>query len=1144
MMNSNITKRIPIDLINQKDKYINVKLEQNYDFLETLSLKLDLVDAYKNFSSDYGCVVGRVSTSSVGIPNVKVSIFLEKNNNNSDLINTIYPFESISDKGGDGIKYNLLPNEQQSSCHTPVGTFSSKRKILDNTNTSLKVFDEYFKYSTVTNAAGDFMIFGVPVGTYNLVINLDTSDIGYLSQLPYDLINQGYSKTLFESPTKYKNSNNLDSLSQIITQSNSVTVVPFWTNSEDDKKEVGITRSDFDVNSFRIEPTAFFIGSVFTDSDHHAITRSGRASKDTGHLDQLETSEGKINILRQLYDGSVEELSINGGRLIDNNGVWCFQIPMNLDYKVTDEFGNLIDSEDPTKGIPTTCNVRFKIELDDNESNNITTGKYLIPNNPNEGESVNYSFNESCFTSDSFYSTLKWNKIYSVKNFITRYQKKLDSVEERKFIGLKSVNESSANLNMPFNKVDTKNNPFFSVLCILTSILVDIVKIANPIIKNLGGKYIYFTCNDITYKPSCKSCSLANQESGNSDDLKNCIGSSLAKSMQIFSFDFYNNWLNGGLYFPKIKYKTDSKGKKNDFSDVNIDVYKGRIVDICNYSNNPNDGSNIERKQGLFKYNDIEDEFYYTPTLEQDDSSIKTPFLRTDIINLGSVKNCDIDGLPLLYKKLKPTTFNKSPLITEKDGDDEEIGKIIGLVGFNTDEAMILNIGCIKTEGQDNMCTNLTRLCELGVGLDGDQNKIIDNSDIDSFSSRKMFMYCNGINDINLLNGSFNTVDYDLFRNYVSYNDTHDQINMSSPNGNSFYFYFGLKQGKTALDKLKNNFLTDCIFNKTASYYMLLSLGKDINGIENIINVDINGGVAPYTIELYSGSTLVDSGVYNGINNFSFTNLSIGTYKVVSIDSRANSISKEIYVSGQLSLDFTVSTVPTSVYNVSDGKIVINKIFNGKSPYNITISGQTSGITNLTITGTSTTISNLPTDNYNVEIVDGDSFIKSKNIIVDSLIKQLTISNTKIVPQSCPDGLGKYTFNVVGGVPPYQLNAAGQTYNIIPSYLGLVASAYTLTITDNSSQNYTGNFTIPFSLFDVGLVVNDDNSTLTMTFSGSLGGSERDVNISLTNGTVNVDRNYKGSDSITLNGFRSGDIINGDIIDNNSNCVKSFNGEL
>ena len=59
------------------DQNIRVNVEQDFDFLEILSLKLRQEDVYSRFCADYGVVVGRVvANSGFGIPNARVSIFI------------------------------------------------------------------------------------------------------------------------------------------------------------------------------------------------------------------------------------------------------------------------------------------------------------------------------------------------------------------------------------------------------------------------------------------------------------------------------------------------------------------------------------------------------------------------------------------------------------------------------------------------------------------------------------------------------------------------------------------------------------------------------------------------------------------------------------------------------------------------------------------------------------------------------------------------------------------------------------------------------------------------------------------------------------------------------------------------------------
>jgi len=111
------------------DKVIQVKLEQNFDTLELLSLSINPNDTYIRACADYGVVVGRVfCNNGFGLPNAKISIFiaLDEADINDTVISTLYPYRTINDVNEDGYKYNLLPYTPSYTGHIPVGTFPDR----------------------------------------------------------------------------------------------------------------------------------------------------------------------------------------------------------------------------------------------------------------------------------------------------------------------------------------------------------------------------------------------------------------------------------------------------------------------------------------------------------------------------------------------------------------------------------------------------------------------------------------------------------------------------------------------------------------------------------------------------------------------------------------------------------------------------------------------------------------------------------------------------------------------------------------------------------------------------------------------------------------------------------------------------------
>lgn len=466
---------------NSSETLVNIQLNQKFDFIEILSLKITQEEAYRRFCSDYGAVVGRVTLNNgFGVPNARVSIFIpiSENDINDPEIYGFYPYDNTTTKNEKGYRYNLLPktNETNDDCYTPTGSFYNKREFLDNDKIS-DLYCKYYKYTTVTNDAGDFMFFGVPVGSYIVHTDVDLSRIGIFSQKPYDLMREGSSENLFDSSGKFKESENLDTLAQIKTRELSVEVYPFWGDLE--QCNVGISRVDLDIQT-NLVPSAIFIGSIFGDNDKNSVNKRCRPRRKMGKMGEMTTGSGTINIIRKTLDGSTEFFNVNDGDLIDDAGAWAFQVPMNLDYMITDEYGDLIPTDDTSRGIPTRARVRFKIGM------NITGGEgrlrrranFLVPHNPTSWDDSDYSFNYD--TKDKHFEDFYWNKIYSVSNYIARVQSHIFPTASinRNFIGLKEVDDGSNN-PAPFNRMDTNTNPIFIILCLIISKIAEIMFMIN-----------------------------------------------------------------------------------------------------------------------------------------------------------------------------------------------------------------------------------------------------------------------------------------------------------------------------------------------------------------------------------------------------------------------------------------------------------------------------------------------------------------------------------------------------------------------------------------------------------------------------------------------------------------------------------------
>lgn len=270
----NKSQKIYFNSGNTDTKYVNIRLEQGVETLELMSMELSTKDAYQNFNADYGVLVGRVTANGgVGVENAKVSVFIplmEEDSTNGD-IKAYYSYTTPRDKNFQGKRYNLLPRvskidptDGQVKPKQAFGSFPIKEEIVTN-EVILNVYKKYYKYTTTTNIAGDYMIFGVPTGTQIIHMSVDITDIGRYSMNPAAMVtNLGYPESAFtNNNTKIKESTDLTDLPHIETQDITVEIIPFWGDTEN--FEIGITRQDFRIRAELANQFIIF-GSSFTDN--------------------------------------------------------------------------------------------------------------------------------------------------------------------------------------------------------------------------------------------------------------------------------------------------------------------------------------------------------------------------------------------------------------------------------------------------------------------------------------------------------------------------------------------------------------------------------------------------------------------------------------------------------------------------------------------------------------------------------------------------------------------------------------------------------------------------------------------------------------------------------------------------------------
>lgn len=573
------------------NKTLSFELDQDFEFLEILSLQIGQEDIYNRDCAQYGVVVGRVvANSGLGVPNVKVTIFvpiLETDAANEEIV-AVYPYVNPDDTNVDGYRFNVLPYAPSYTNHAATGTFPTREDVLKDPLVA-EIYDKYYKYTVKTNESGDYMIFGVPVGVQTVLMDLDLSDIGEFSLTPQDLIRMGRATPAQVAGDRFLASSDIDTLPQIVSIRKQFEVSPFW--GDPSQCQAAVNRVDFDLRSeanIEISPSSIFMGSMFSTIDKYKINApsirsnfapsifsSGCKPKDNfGNLCELEAGPGQILAVRQtIYqDGQgrplLEEYRLeNSGNIIDENGTWLTEVPMNLNYVTTAEDGSRILSNDPSIGIPTKSKYRFKVKWQQSPSNTeqIKRAYYLVPNvrefgwiSPDSDPAYSSSTTVQRQLSSSYYFGLDWsgytngytgtlktqreteifncedtfyefdyNKVYTVSSLIDQYKRNtplplLNLLTGRgRFTGIKEIdnNGCASTVNkFPVNE-GFKN---FDLLYFLFSIIFQLFQVLFPVFIILyqlagflsrafeaGDQLRGFGLPMLTY-PECEGCACAN----------------------------------------------------------------------------------------------------------------------------------------------------------------------------------------------------------------------------------------------------------------------------------------------------------------------------------------------------------------------------------------------------------------------------------------------------------------------------------------------------------------------------------------------------------------------------------------------------------------------------------------------------------
>ncbi|MBD3637483.1 MAG: gliding motility-associated C-terminal domain-containing protein [Crocinitomicaceae bacterium] len=281
-------------------------------------------------------------------------------------------------------------------------------------------------------------------------------------------------------------------------------------------------------------------------------------------------------------------------------------------------------------------------------------------------------------------------------------------------------------------------------------------------------------------------------------------------------------------------------------------------------------------------------------------------------------------------------------------------------------------------------------------------------------------------------------------------------------------------------------------------------------------------GVAPYTYQWDAGTGNQTTQTAN--------NLSAGTYSVTITDNAGCTASTSVTVGEPTALNATQSSVNPTCFGACNGQIVVNAPSGGTAPYQYNLNGGTFG--------GSGTFTGLCAGTYNVIVQDtnGCQFPISNILLTEPT--DLTLIEQSSNPATCGASNGDLTVTAGGGTSPYQYDIGGAQQGS-PTFTGLAAGSYTVTVTDANGCTETVNVTVGSSAGPAPFIDVQNNVTCAGAFTGS-------ITIGVTGGTapftfvLNPPNAGQASNSFT--GVPAGPFTV-EVTDNNG-CVGTVSGTI